>query len=82
MAVKTITVTEEAYSAVAKMKTKNESFTDLFLRISRKKPLSSFYGTMSKEASDDLRKCIRESKELRRPLDEARQKKLIAAFSR
>ena len=38
MAVKTITVTEEAYGAVKQLKTRDESFSDLFLRIGKKHP--------------------------------------------
>ena len=33
MAVKTITVTEEAYGSLKRLKSENESFSDLFLRL-------------------------------------------------
>lgn len=36
MAVKTITVTEDAYEAIKRLKQGDESFSDLFLRISSK----------------------------------------------
>ena len=36
MAVKTITVTEGAYDAMKRLKSDNESFSDLFLRIGQK----------------------------------------------
>ncbi len=35
MAVKTITVTEDAYETIKRMKGENESFSDLFLRIGK-----------------------------------------------
>ncbi len=81
MAVKTITITEDAYNAISRIKEKNESFSELFLRIAKRKPLSSFFGVLSKEVADDLRKQIKMSRELRRPLDDARRKKIIAAFN-
>ena len=37
MAHKTITISEEAYRALKRMKEKNESFTKVILRITRKK---------------------------------------------
>ncbi|MBS7622451.1 antitoxin VapB family protein [Candidatus Bathyarchaeota archaeon] len=37
MAHKTITISEEAYNALAKVKGEKESFTDVILRIARKK---------------------------------------------
>lgn len=37
MAVKTITITEEAYGAIKRLKKEEESFSQLFLRISPKK---------------------------------------------
>jgi len=37
MAHKTITISEEAYNALARMKKENESFTDVILRIASKK---------------------------------------------
>ena len=80
MAVKTITVTESAYYAVNRLKEKNESFSELFLRIAKRKPLSSFFGVLSKEAGEELSRNIRKSREMRRPLDEARRKKILQAL--
>jgi predicted CopG family antitoxin len=37
MAHKTITISEEAYAALARMKTENESFTEAILRLVKKK---------------------------------------------
>ena len=37
MAHKTITISEEAYDALAKMKREKESFTELIMRIAKKK---------------------------------------------
>lgn len=41
MAVKTITVTEDAYLAMKRIKNEDESFSDLFLRVSKKHVLTA-----------------------------------------
>lgn len=82
MVVKTITITEKAYNELARIKAEGESFTELFLRLAKRRPLRDFYGILSKEAAEDLRKSIKEGRELRRPLEEARQKRILSAFNR
>lgn len=52
MAHKTLTISEEAYEALARLKKEGESFTDLIKRITalvRKKPLSEFAGILDDE---------------------------------
>ena len=49
MAHKTLTVSEEAYDALAKLKTQNESFTEVILRLSKQTEtgkLSEYVETM------------------------------------
>ncbi len=49
MAHKTLTVSEEAYDALAKLKTRNESFTQVILRLSKQRKagkLSEYIETM------------------------------------
>lgn len=57
MATKTITVTVEAYRTLAAMKQKNESFSQTILRVGKRRPLSDFFGVLSKEKGD-LHKTI------------------------
>lgn len=38
MAHKTLTISEEAYNALARVKSKDESFTKVILRLARKRP--------------------------------------------
>jgi len=52
MAHKTLTISEEAYEALASLKKEGESFTDLIKRIAaplRKKKLSDFAGILDDE---------------------------------
>ncbi len=63
MAHKTLTISEEAYEALAELKKEGESFTDLVKRITaplRKKKLSDFIGVLSGEEFDDFEKAALE----------------------
>jgi len=62
MAHKTLTISEEAYDALAKLKTQNESFTEVILRLSRQKKagkLSEYIETMG--ADEDLAQEIEQA---------------------
>ncbi len=71
MAHKTLTISEEAYEALAELKKEGESFTELIKRITiplRKKKLSDFIGVMSGKEFDDFEKAaleVRRSKSTR-----------------
>ena len=80
MAVKTITVTEEAYHALARMKEKDDSFSRVILRVAKRKPLSSFFGVLSKEAGEELEKNVRETRKLHRRLYDKRMKRIVEAL--
>lgn len=63
MAHKTLTISEEAYKALAELKKEGESFTDLLKRITaplQKKKLSEFAGIMAGEEFDDFEKAVLE----------------------
>ncbi|MBI4140261.1 antitoxin VapB family protein [Candidatus Woesearchaeota archaeon] len=60
MAVKTITITEDAYASLKSKKTSSESFTDVILRITKRRPLSDFFGVLSKETGESMEKSIME----------------------
>lgn len=64
MAVKTITVTEEAYLKIKGMKMPYESFSDLFNRLSKERnPLWRIVGMLPKEGIEEDRRTLREMKE-------------------
>ncbi len=61
MAHKTLTISEEAYEALAELKKEGESFTDLIKRITsplRKKRLSEFIGVLKDD--DEFEKAVLE----------------------
>ncbi len=71
MSHKTLTISEEAYNALAELKKEGETFSDLIKRITapmRKKRLSEFMGIMAGEKFDDFEKAtleVRHSKSTR-----------------
>lgn len=65
MARKTLTISEEAYEALAGLKKEGESFTDLVKRITaplRKKKLNEFAGIMDGEEFKDFEKAVLEAR--------------------
>jgi len=61
MAHKTLTISEEAYEALAELKKEGESFTELIKRITqpfRKKKLHDFIGVMAGEEFEDFEKEV------------------------
>ncbi|HTT34777.1 MAG TPA: antitoxin VapB family protein [Thermoplasmata archaeon] len=69
MAVRTITVTDEAYRRLRAQKGEAESFSEVVLRLTRRKPLSDFAGVLSHEAAAALRAAVAEDRAERRRLD-------------
>lgn len=70
MAVKTITVTEEAYRRLRARKTGGESFSDVILRLTKRRPLSDFAGILRPETADAMRRAIEEDRQRRRKADD------------
>lgn len=54
MTTKTITITVGAYEALRGLKAERESFSETILRVAKRKPLSQFFGILSKESGDRL----------------------------
>lgn len=73
MAVKTITVTEDAYEALRAMKEESESFSQTILRVTRRRPLRDFFGVLSKESGERVERAIGE---IRKRRNSAHHKKL------
>ncbi len=81
MAVKTITIREDAYEALKAMKAPSESFSGTILRIAKRKPLSSFFGALSKESGESLEKAIIERRKRSMKSHRARMKRIIKEMS-
>jgi predicted CopG family antitoxin len=69
MSVKTITITEDAYRRLKSRKLGDESFSDVILRLAKRRPLSDFGGILRPESADAIRRAIDEDRELRRKVD-------------
>lgn len=69
LAHKTVTISEEAYNALARMKGKNESFTEVILRIARRKEEGTLLDYVkSIEADDEFAGILEEVVEKRRAI--------------
>ena len=77
MTVKTITVSEEAYEAFKSLKSSNESFSDLMMRVAKRRPLSDFFGILSPETADRMEKTIRKMRDKRNLAHKARIKRIV-----
>ncbi len=72
MAHKTITISEEAYQALARLKGEKESFTDIILKISKKKVEGTLLNYIrglkpDDELVDTLEQILKERQELQVP---------------
>jgi len=67
MTVKTITVTEDAYEALKRMKAENESFSKVILRVTKsKESVEKYFGALDKT---DARRLERKVKAFRKKVD-------------
>ena len=66
MTFKTITITEDAYSRLRAVKMPEESFSEAIKRITTNRPLSYFFGILTKKEADELEKNVEESRRANR----------------
>ncbi|MBI4141703.1 antitoxin VapB family protein [Candidatus Woesearchaeota archaeon] len=78
MAVKTITITEDAYNLLKARKARSESFTDVISRIAKKRSLSEFVGCISQESADKIEKYIYERRKRHTKEHRARVQRIVA----
>lgn len=69
MATKTISVTVEAYKRLRARKGPDESFSDVIIGLTARRPLTDFAGMLSVSSVEAIRKAIEESRRERRALD-------------
>jgi len=66
MSTKTLTITEDAYERLAKVKEKNESFSEVIIRHFPKHSLSELIGILTHKEAEELRTHIRERRKASR----------------
>ena len=69
MPTKTISITKEAYDRLKARKWPDESFTDVILRLTDRRPLADYAGMLGKTSVKAMQKAIQESRRERRALD-------------
>ena len=69
MATKTISITREAYDRLRARKGRDESFTDVILRLPARRPLAGYAGGVRKSSGKAIRDAIDEARRERRALD-------------
>jgi predicted CopG family antitoxin len=68
---RTITVTDDAYLRLLARKGRDESFSELIVRLIPQRPLASFSGTLSAEASDRLKNAVQRERRRRAQIGDA-----------
>ncbi|MBI2658479.1 antitoxin VapB family protein [Candidatus Woesearchaeota archaeon] len=81
MAVKTITIKESAYEALKSLKFARESFSDTILRVARRKPLSAFFGALSKKTGERLEREVFGARKKRNQAHRARVNQIAKTFN-
>lgn len=69
-ATRTIPLTREAYDRLRARKGPNESFSDVILRLTARKPLAESTGMLSKSSVRAIREAIEEARRERGRLDD------------
>ena len=74
--VKTITVTDDAYEALKKMKTEGESFSEVIKRVAKSRiNLKDYFGILPKEDVEKAREALKERRiSLSKDIEEHRKR--------
>lgn len=69
MVTKTISITKEAYDRLRARKGPEDSFSDVILRLTVRRPLAEYAGMLNKSSVKAIRGAIEEARRERRRLD-------------
>jgi len=75
MTTKTLTITEEAYERLRARKSGDESFSELIIRITHRRPLADFAGILEGESGSALKKAVEDSRRERQAVDARRRRR-------
>lgn len=76
MSTKTITLLEEAYERLKSLKTEHDSFSDVVLRLTKRKPLTAYVGLLTKDEAKKVEHIVKKG----RQRSKARAKKIKQAL--
>ena len=63
MAVKTITITEDAYEALKRLKNEGESFSEVIVRVAKgKENIEKYFGILDKGGAERMKRYTKEFK--------------------
>jgi predicted CopG family antitoxin len=77
MAVKTITITTQAYDALKRRKESRESFSQAILRLTKKTTLDQFFGILTEKEGKALEKTIKDMRVVNTRLHNARMERIV-----
>ncbi len=81
MAVKTITITEDAYETLKSLKGESESFSETIKRVAGRRSLREFVGALSEETAAGLEKTIRGMRKRHLAMREKRMQRIMREMS-
>ena len=80
MATKNISITEEAYNRLARLRRDDESFSKIIVRVMSRAKLRDFFGILSEESGKKLESAIKESRKEHAKLHEKRHKEFMKEY--
>lgn len=77
MTSKNISVTDDVYELLSKMKLKNESFSDTIRRLAKRRDLNEFAGAWEDMTENEIQALNSELKELRNKANQSMREKYL-----
>jgi len=77
MGTKTISLADDAYERLKRLKREDESFSDVVRRLTGDVTLSQYYGVLDEETADELESLIEKRREGRSETHRARVEEIV-----
>ena len=76
MGTKTVSLSDDAYERLRRLKKENESFSDVVRRITAKVSLRDFHGALGEETAEEIEDTIKENRKIHRKNHEKKAEKI------